>query len=137
MKTNKRNVQKNKPASPKLPLAKAVKKSDLKPIVNRIRDLRLKNNWSQGELAGLIGLSATAYASAEQMRVEFAIGKIIALKTVFKTTYNYLFEGALAEDKSDSKLYIFEIEKKDMEIKYLKRQVELLEQNLQTYKNKK
>ncbi len=130
MKTNKREVKKNKPSLHKDTPKGSAKKPDLKAIIERLRMLRLKKNWNQEDVAKLLGLSKTAYASIEQAQAAISVDKVVILKEVFKTSYSYIFDGILSDDQSTK----HEIEKRDIEIAFLKKEVARLEESLQIYK---
>ena len=56
----------------------------------RLRQLRHKNNMTQGELAKVLGLKPTAISNYESERNEPSLDKLIALSKFFDVSCDYL-----------------------------------------------
>lgn len=56
----------------------------------RLKQLRQKNKLTQGELAAILGLRATAISNYESERNEPSFDKLIALSKFFDVTCDYL-----------------------------------------------
>ncbi|MDD3173081.1 MAG: helix-turn-helix transcriptional regulator [Herbinix sp.] len=56
----------------------------------RLRQLRQKNNLTQGELAKILGLKPTAISNYESERNEPSFDKLIALSKYFDVSCDYL-----------------------------------------------
>lgn len=57
---------------------------------SRLKQLRQKNKLTQGDLADVLGLKATAISNYESQRNEPSFGKLIALSKYFDVSCDYL-----------------------------------------------
>ncbi|EEG30727.1 DNA-binding helix-turn-helix protein [[Clostridium] methylpentosum DSM 5476] len=58
----------------------------------RIRNLRIDHDYTQGEIAGLLQISQSTYAQYEVGKRRFPIKLIVKLALFYKTSVDYLLE---------------------------------------------
>ena len=72
----------------------------------KITELRKKNNWSQEELAGQLGISRQSVSKWESGASIPDMDKIIALSNLFSVSTDYLLKDELGEETpSETKVY--------------------------------
>jgi transcriptional regulator with XRE-family HTH domain len=106
-----------------------LEKDIMSPIIKRIKMLRLREGYTYEDISPKLGMSLTGYASIEQEKVFFSIPKLIYLKKLFNTTYDYIIEGVerpQVQVSPDRKL----LEEQAKEIIHLKKLVESLEKQV-------
>lgn len=62
-------------------------------IAARLRQERLKKNWTMGEAALEMGIREGLYKQIEAGRCSISIPTLRAAKRVFETTYDFLLDG--------------------------------------------
>lgn len=65
----------------------------------RIAALRRQRNWSQGELAGMLNISASAVGMYEQGRREPGLDTVAEMARIFGVSMEYLVTGVPAEEE--------------------------------------
>ena len=58
--------------------------------MNRLKELRMERNWTQGQLAKKIGVTRTAVVKWESGKVYPTAEKLIELARIFKCQVDYL-----------------------------------------------
>ncbi|HEV2961188.1 MAG TPA: helix-turn-helix transcriptional regulator [Candidatus Angelobacter sp.] len=70
-------------------------KEVFKPLGERIRDLRLKKDWSQQELAKAAGLTDSHVGEIERGEIDSSLETLFRIAQAFNITASELFEGII------------------------------------------
>jgi transcriptional regulator with XRE-family HTH domain len=68
-------------------------KEMLKPVGERIRDLRITKGWSLTAMAKAAGMNASHLGQIERGELDSSLETLFQIATAFKITLSKLFEG--------------------------------------------
>ena len=70
-------------------------KDMLKPLGERIRDLRIKKGWSQEAMATVAAMNAQHLGEIERGEIDSSLDALFRIATAFKITLSELFQGVV------------------------------------------